>query len=154
MTEVNDFVQLCQEEAEMVGRLVQVLEEEQQALIQGHVDLLEPLADAKSKVLDQLAVVAESRAVLMQEHGVQDSDTVYIWLADKPEASQAWTQLEEMLQRAQSINQLNGCFIEQRLNGVEQTLSFLRHTAASTLGYSRNGQQPVAVTGRRLLGSA
>jgi hypothetical protein len=46
----------------------------------------------------------------MKSLGLSDSDTVYIWLADKPEERQAWLALEDLIHRAQGINQLNGSF--------------------------------------------
>jgi hypothetical protein len=90
--------------------LVELLQQEQQVMIAGQVHLLEDLADSKSKVLDELAMHSQNRARLMKSLGLSDSDTVYIWLADKPEERQAWLALEDLIHRAQGINQLNGSF--------------------------------------------
>ncbi|HJV05803.1 MAG TPA: flagellar protein FlgN [Chromobacteriaceae bacterium] len=154
MNDVEQFVQLCHAESEQVGRLLAVLEDEQQLLIQGQVNRLESVADTKSQVLDDIARQAEHRTQLMQRLGLQDSDTVYIWLADKPEATEAWTRLEEILLRAQSVNQLNGRFIQERLGNVDEALTVLKEAAAATLGYGPDGTQPTINGGGRFLGSA
>ncbi|NHR06170.1 flagellar protein FlgN [Chromobacterium haemolyticum] len=154
MNVVEEFCQLCRAESALVARLIALLEQEQKVLVQGFDVQLDALAESKSAVLDQLAVSAAQRGELMRQIGVQDSETVYIWLADKPEASLAWTGLEEAIQRAQSINQLNGSFIDQRLSLVEGALNTLRDAAASTVGYDKAGQLPELATGRRFLGSA
>ncbi|KMN35955.1 MULTISPECIES: flagella synthesis protein FlgN [Chromobacterium] len=154
MNVVEEFTQLCRAESDLVARLVALLEQEQKILIKGFDVQLDALAESKSGVLDLLAASAAQRGELMRQIGVQDSETVYIWLADKPEASLAWTGLEEAIQRAQSINQLNGNFIDQRLSLVEGALSTLREAAASTVGYDKAGQLPELATGRRFLGSA
>ncbi|MTD32794.1 flagellar protein FlgN [Paludibacterium denitrificans] len=49
MNDVEQFVQLCHAESEQVGRLLAVLEDEQQLLIQGQVNRLESVADTKSR---------------------------------------------------------------------------------------------------------
>ncbi|MEO9384491.1 flagella synthesis protein FlgN [Chromobacterium phragmitis] len=154
MSAVEQFVGHCRDECELVARLVVLLEQEQGLLIQGESQQLEPLADSKSEVLDQLAAQSALRGALMKSLGVQDKDTLYIWLADKPSACEAWTRLEDAINRAQSVNQLNAAFVSERLALVEGSLDVLRSAAASTLGYGRDGQTPEPVTGRRLLGSA
>lgn len=154
MTQELGFADLCRAEATQVARLVELLQQEQQVMIAGQVHLLEDLADSKSKVLDELAMHSQNRARVMKALGLSDSDTVYIWLADKPEERQAWLALEDLIHRAQGINQLNGSFIEQQLGQVEESLAVLRQAAAATLSYDRGGQQPQPVGGRRFLGSA
>ncbi|OQS30486.1 flagella synthesis protein FlgN [Chromobacterium violaceum] len=154
MSAVEQFVSYCRDEIEIVARLVDLLEQEQKLLIRGESLQLEPLADHKSEVLDQLAAQSAQRGRLMESLGVQDKDTLYIWLADKPSACKEWTRLEDAVNRAQSINQLNAAFVDERLAQVESSLDVLRTAAASTLGYGPDGQPPELVSGRRLLGSA
>ena len=154
MSVIDEFAQLCRDEADLVSRLVVLLEQEQALLIQGEEYKLEALADSKSAVLDELAQQSSCRGKLMGSLGVQDRDTLYIWLADKPRACEAWTALEDAVNRAQSINHLNGSFVNARLALVEKSLLVLRTAAAATLGYDRGGNKPEVVTGRRLLGSA
>ncbi|MBX9298140.1 flagella synthesis protein FlgN [Chromobacterium piscinae] len=154
MSAVEQFVNCCRDEIKIVDRLVGLLEQEQALLIQGESQQLEGVADSKSEVLDLLAAQSSLRGRLMESLGVQDKDTLYIWLADKPEACVEWTRLEDAVNRAQSINQLNAVFVNERLALVEGSLDVLRSAAAATLGYGRDGQTPELVTGRRLLGSA
>ncbi|QEL54203.1 flagella synthesis protein FlgN [Chromobacterium paludis] len=154
MSVIEEFVSLCRAEAELASRLVVLLEQEQQVLIQRQENRLAALADDKSAVLDLLASQSALRGRLLAEQGVQDKDTLYIWLADKAEACSAWVELEDAIGRAQSINQLNESFVSERLNEVEGALNVLRNAAADTLGYGKDGNRPDVVTGRRLLGSA
>ncbi|WP_293761164.1 flagellar protein FlgN [uncultured Aquitalea sp.] len=150
----QQFVLLCQQEADHVSLLVQVLQQEQQAMINGSTELLEPLADSKSRLLDELAGQSQQRGLLMKELGLSDSDTVYIWLADKPAARDAWVALEDGVHRAQSINELNGRYIADRLSHVEDALCVLRQAASATLSYGKDGVQPAGISGQRFLGSA
>nr|WP_176426121.1 flagellar protein FlgN [Chromobacterium sp. ASV5] len=154
MTTVEEFTQLCRDESDLVSRLVALLEEERDLLLDNQDLRLESVAQSKSQVLDSLARQAALRGQLMRRIGIQDQDSVYIWLADKPEACAAWVQLEDGLGRAQSVNQLNGAVIDQRLAQVEESLNVLRTAASATLGYGRDGQQPDVAAGGRFLGSA
>ncbi|POA99594.1 hypothetical protein C2134_05820 [Chromobacterium sinusclupearum] len=154
MSVIDEFTELCRAEIALMSRLLALLEQEQSLLVHRLEHQLDALADEKSEVLDELAQQSALRGKLLAGQGVQDKDTLYIWLADKPAACEAWVQLEDVVGRAQGVNQLNAGFVSERLQEVEGALTALRAAAASTLGYDRDGNRPDVVTGRRLLGSA
>ncbi|MDF0605059.1 flagellar protein FlgN [Neisseriaceae bacterium TC5R-5] len=148
------FIELCRAEIDLVTRLVSLLLEEQKVLIQGLDERLTALSDEKNAVLSLLTRQSAKRGAFMQQLALQDKEAVYCWLADKPIASKVWTELEEALRHAQSINQLNSGFLEQRLSVVEKALDSLRTAATASLGYDKEGQQAEVQGGGRFLGSA
>lgn len=154
MTEIERFVALCRDETEVVARLVALLEQERQILIAGEVLKLEALADEKNSVLALLAEKGSERQALLAARGIDGSGPVRAWLADKPAACKVWVALEDLLQKALTLNQVNGRYIAQGLQRTEQALSALKAAAGATMAYGPDGSQDGLPLGGRHLGSA
>jgi len=154
MSDVEQFVQLCRDEADLVARLIAFLEQEQGALVSGNILQLEPLADEKEAALRALTVKGQERQALLLRLEISDVAGVRSWVRDKPDACDAWVQLEDTLQKALVLNQFNGRVIDQGVKNSQQALNVLKTAAASTLGYGRDGSQAAVPMGGRHLGSA
>jgi flagella synthesis protein FlgN len=154
MSDVEQFVELCRDETDLVSRLIAFLEQEQQALVRGDILQLEPLADEKGSALQALSERGRERQALLLQLGIASVAEVRVWVADKPEACDAWVKLEDTLQKALVLNQFNGSVIDTGLKNSQQALSVLKTAAASTLGYGRDGSQAAVPMGGRHLGSA
>lgn len=154
MPQAAIFTELCQSETALLKQLAALMQQEQAVLVRNEAPALEPLAEEKARLLEQLAVQARRRAGLMLEAGLTDADSVHGWLADKATACAAWGELDTALKQVQAINRLNGQLVERHLALTEETLEVLRQAAISTLGYGKDGSLPALSGGGRHFGSA
>ena len=134
--------------------LLNVLEQEEQALVEGEADLLPKLNALKMAQLQTLSTLAHTRhdtllaAGLTPDHAGMDS-----WLAQqgKPEHHTQWATLQTMEQQAQALNQRIGVLIELRLNSTRQALNVLVQAATSQGGlYDQAGCSVASRNGKPL----
>ncbi|PKO67481.1 MAG: flagellar protein FlgN, partial [Betaproteobacteria bacterium HGW-Betaproteobacteria-17] len=112
--------------------LLQVLQDEEQALIDGAADRLAGLNTAKLNQLQTVSDQARSRLADLQAAGhPPDHAGMDAWLAQlgQPEAGARWQQLRGMEQDAQALNQRIGALIELRLASTRQALNVLVQSA-------------------------
>lgn len=112
--------------------LLKVLEQEEQALVQGEADLLPKLGAAKMTQLQTLSSMARERHDELVGAGLTaDHAGMGLWLGrhGTPEQQAIWTSLEVMEQQAQAMNQRIGTLIEMRLNSTRQALNVLVQAA-------------------------
>lgn len=134
--------------------LLKVLEQEEEALVEGEADLLPKLSAAKMSQLQTLNTLARARheglqgANLTADHAGMDA-----WLAQQgtPEQQVLWESLQEMEQQAQAMNQRIGVLIELRLNSTRQALNVLVQAAKSQGGlYDQGGCSVASRNGKPL----
>lgn len=134
--------------------LLNVLEQEEQALIDGEADLLPKLNALKMAQLQSLNNLVRARhddllaAGLTSDHAGMDA-----WLAQqaKPEDATQWERLQAMEQQAQAMNQRIGSLIELRLNSTRQALNVLVQAATSQGGlYDQAGCSVATRNGKPL----
>ena len=134
--------------------LLNVLEQEEQALVDGEADLLPKLNALKMAQLQTLNKLVRTRydgllAVgLTPDHAGMDA-----WLVQqgKPEDSTQWEKLQAMEQQAQAMNQRIGVLIELRLNSTRQALNVLVQAATSQGGlYDQAGCSVASRKGKSL----
>lgn len=134
--------------------LLQVLRDEEQALVDGAADQLAPLNASKLVQLEALSDHARSRLAGLRAAGhTPDHAGMDAWLAhdERPESRRAWQQLCEMEQEAQAINQRIGALIELRLSTTRQALNVLVHSATRQSGlYDHAGLAVAAHKGKPL----
>lgn len=134
--------------------LLQVLQEEEQALIEGDADRLALLSTAKLTQLQSVSSHAQSRhADLLAAGHTPDHAGMDAWLAQhgQPGHRAPWLQLCEIEQQAQAINQRIGSLIELRLTSTRQALNVLIHSATRQGGlYDHAGLAVAAHKGKPL----
>ncbi|KVW96111.1 flagella synthesis protein FlgN [Thiobacillus denitrificans] len=134
--------------------LLQVLQEEEQALIEGAADRLAGLNTTKLTQLQTVSEHARNRLADLQAAGhTPDHAGMDSWLAQlgQPEARTHWQQLRDMEQAAQAMNQRIGALIELRLASTRQALNVLVHSATSQGGlYDQAGLAVAARKGKPL----
>ncbi|MCD6706716.1 MAG: flagellar protein FlgN [Thiobacillus sp.] len=134
--------------------LLDVLREEEKALIAGDADRLALLNTAKLTQLQTVSDHARSRLADLQAAGhPPDHSGMTAWLArlGQPEARACWQQLNQMEQDAQAANQRIGVLIELRLATARQALNVLVHSATSQGGlYDQAGLAVAAHKGKPL----
>ncbi len=134
--------------------LLNVLGEEERALVDGEADRLAPLNAAKLAQLHTLGNLARARHdELLAAGHTPDHAGMNAWLAQhgQSEHDARWQQLCAMEQQAQAMNQRIGTLIDMRLSATRQALNVLIHAATSQNGlYDQAGQSVSASKGKPL----
>jgi flagella synthesis protein FlgN len=134
--------------------LLDVLQEEEQALIAGDADRVALLNSAKLTQLQSVSDHARGRhddllaAGHTPNHAGMDA-----WLAQygQPDLRTRWQQLCAMEKEAQAMNQRIGSLIEMRLTSTRQALNVLVHATANQGGlYDHAGLAVAAHKGKPL----
>ncbi|MBT9568209.1 MAG: flagellar protein FlgN [Thiobacillus sp.] len=134
--------------------LLKVLEQEEEALVEGEADLLPKLSAAKMAQLQTLNTLARARHDGLLSAGLSaDPAGMDAWLERDGTAEQQvlWESLQKMEQQAQAMNQRIGVLIELRLNSTRQALNVLVQAAKSQGGlYDQGGCSVASRNGKPL----
>jgi flagellar biosynthesis protein FlgN len=132
--------------------LLNVMGEEERALVDGEADRLAALNASKLAQLHTLSNLARARYVELQAAGyTPDLAGMDTWLSrhGQPEHQARWRQLCDMEQEARALNQRVGTLIDMRLSSTRQALNVLVHAATSQNGlYDQAGQSVAASKGK------
>lgn len=146
---------ILQQEQAALDRFIDLLNQEQAALVNADVDALLALTETKLKQTDQLTALAGQRVAMLARAGfAADAAGVSGWLASQPKAvADAWHQLLDSAQAAQRINQTNGKLIQTHLQHNQQALSTLLNASNRANVYGPDGQARTgAAPGQRSIG--
>lgn len=170
---------LAQTVAELT-RFVQLLSDEQAALVSAQTDLLPGLAEQKSALATRLAELEAQRAARLAADGfATDRQSLEAWFrqgersahptsrpativqntgvatldAQALDAQALLFQFFALAAQAKEKNELNGQLINAHLQQNQQALNALLGASAEVSTYSADGQQK-SNTGKRPLGSA
>ena len=130
--------------------MLNVLGEEERALVNGEADRLAPLNASKLNQLQTLSKLSRARhdGLLAAGH-TPDHAGMDTWLAQlgQPEHHASWKQLCELEHKARETNQRIGALIDMRLTSTRQALNVLIHSAKRQDGlYDQEG---LSVAGRK-----
>lgn len=130
--------------------LLQVMQDEEQALIAGDTERLALLGTAKLTQLQSVSDHVQNRHAVLQAAGqAVDHAGMEAWLAQHGQAEHraCWQQLCDMEQTARATNQRIGALIEMRQASTRQALNVLIHSATRQGGlYDHDG---LAVASRK-----
>jgi flagella synthesis protein FlgN len=134
--------------------MLNVMGEEEQALVKGEADHLARLTASKLAQLQTLNNLANTRNNALLEAGLSADQTgMNTWLTQhgQPEHRTQWQHLCQMEQDAQAMNLRIGKLIEMRLAATRQALNVLIHATTNQGGlYDQAGQSVAAHTGKPL----
>lgn len=134
--------------------LLNVLAEEERALVDGEADRLAQLNASKLSQLQNLGKLASARhADLLAAGSTADHAGMESWLTQHgdPESRARWQELCEMERQAQATNQRIGSLIDLRLASTRQALNVLVHAATHRNGlYDQDGLAVAARSGKPL----
>ncbi len=136
-----------------------VLLSEQQALIDGNVDLLAKITEQKNASAEQLNTIAEHRIARIKALGfTPDKDGMQKWIRETGgAASKTWKSLMTIAAEIQHINEVNGKLIYTRLQLTERTLSVLLAAVNQANLYGPSGRPagtPQSSNVRGIIGKA
>lgn len=147
---------LAREQAAL-DRFIDLLQQEQTALVDANVDDLQRISEDKQKQSEQLNDLARQRMALLQGAGfATDRAGVQAWLAQQsPAVQDIWQKLLDSAQAAQHLNQTNGTLIQTHLEFNQRALIALMQAANVANVYGEDGQpQAGPGTGGRSIGKA
>jgi flagella synthesis protein FlgN len=134
--------------------LLNALQEEERALVDGEADRLAQLNASKLAQLQTLGKLARTRHdELLAAGHTADHVGMDRWLAQhgQPEQRIRWQELCDMEQQARAMNQRIGSLIDLRLASTRQALNVLIHAATSRNGlYDQAGLAVAAHKGKPL----
>ncbi len=134
--------------------LLQVMRDEEQALIAGDTERLALLNTAKLTQLQSVSDHVQSRHAALRAAGhAVDHAGMDAWLAQhgRAEHRASWQQLREAEQAARTTNQRIGALIDMRLSSTRQALNVLIHSATRQGGlYDHDGLAVAAQAGKPL----
>lgn len=142
------------EESSAWQTLLDALQQEEHALVDGEADRLPTMNAVKMAQLQTLSNLARARHDALQAAGLSpDQNGMAAWLTQqaKPECHALWEGLQRMEQRAQAMNQRIGVLVELRLNATRQALNVLVQAAKSQGGmYDQAGCSVTSNKGKPL----
>lgn len=149
------FAALIKAELGGFQEFLQLLQQEQGALIKGDADQLLQLAARKSELVETLAGFSAQRISCISAAGCENSASGIAAYLDTIKAQTAtrelWSKLLDLAREADRINRSNGILIDTRLRHNQQTLSVLHSAANPAVSlYGPDGQISGAASGRQL----
>jgi len=132
---------LQQEQAALDG-FIDLLRQEQAALVAANVEKLQSLSELKQKHSERLNDMAQQRIAMLDRAGFKsDAAGVAAWLASQPASvGESWKKLLESAQIARQLNQTNGKLIQTHMQHNQQALAALMNAANRADVYGADGQ--------------
>jgi flagella synthesis protein FlgN len=141
---------LLQEQAAL-DRFINLLQQEQAALVKADVDALVSISERKLKQAEELNAMERERAKILARDGFGGDVTG--WLAQQPQTvGAAWNRLMESARTAQRLNQANGKLIQTHLQQNKQALAALMNASSMASAYGPDGQPRSGTTTHRIIG--
>jgi flagella synthesis protein FlgN len=129
---------LLQEQAAL-DRFIDLLQQEQAALVKGDVDALISISERKIKQAEQLNTMERERSRLLEDAGF--GSNVAGWLTQQSAPTiLAWERLMESARTARHLNQTNGKLIQTHLQHNKQALRALMNASNMAGAYGPDGQ--------------
>lgn len=138
-----------------VNSLLQLLKQEQAALVDADVERLAGLTEEKSKLASQMAQLAKQRHGLLAAAGFEATETgMQAWLNSAHASAtdkRAWSDLLAVVKAANELNRLNGLLIGQHMARNQTALNILQGDTENSGIYGPNGQSATKIGSRRLV---
>lgn len=122
--------------------LIELLGDEQNALVAGEVDgdRLTEVARRKQTELRAIETLENGRRSVQAKLGYADGTAGAEAAARDAGCIATWQQVHDAARRVAHLNQLNGTLVEQRMQHNQQVLTLLRELARDAL-YGQDGHQ-------------
>ncbi len=142
------------EEVARLRDFLELLDQEQKALVKGDIERLMSLAAEKTELFGRLAKLGEARGKALVAAGLAaDRQGMESWLETHGEpggGKRYWLELLALAKKAHARNQTNGELISTRLANNQQALSALMAAANQASLYGPDGQAHPLGVGRSL----
>jgi flagella synthesis protein FlgN len=147
-----------QQEQAALDQFIELLQQEQAALVAADVDKLQSLSELKQQLSEHLNTLAQQRAAQWERAGFSnDAAGTRAWLATQPPSIvDTWNKLLSTAQTARDLNQTNGQLIQTHMQHNQEALAVLLGAANRLDVYGADGQ-PLSSPGsggQRIIGKA
>ena len=143
-----------QTERAAIEALVAILEQEREALVQGHTDRLTHIATRKRELLLHVAHLGDQRNRVLEQSGMSpDRSGMERWLQVHDQngiAQTQWRALVTSTQYAEELNRRNGIYIDASARANQQALQALLAACAAAGTYSSAGRAVNPLSSRSL----
>ncbi len=132
-----------EQESSTVGRLIEILEQEQSCLIQADLEQVQTLLEEKSALLQNLNLLSQERYQWLSAAGFPANESgMSDWLKENREHAlqTSWLTMQQALLKAKELNRINGMLINKHLTRNQQLLSTLRGQTEIDQFYGPSGQ--------------
>ncbi len=133
---------IFRDELAALGRFIEILQQEQAALVKADAEQLTAISQEKSAQAEALMALGRQRIDALAHIGIaSDAASVEAWIIGQPrEVRAAWQALVESARAAQHLNQVNGTLVETQLQQTQRALQTLTNAANPTSVYGADGQ--------------
>ena len=146
-----DLARTVAAETAEVGALVQILRQEQQALLARDFERVYAMAVSKRAHLANLGALNAARATMLGANGLSPDNAGMLAAANRSSAlRQPWDRLLALVLEARQINLVNGRLIATAMRFTTGALAALEHAASHFATYGADGQTQTAPASRTL----
>jgi flagellar biosynthesis protein FlgN len=133
---------LLEAESQAVVVLLDLLEQEQQALIRADIKLIADLVASKSQALSSIHQHAQTRYKTLKQLGFKDDELgMEDWLKNQHKSVQSfWLSAQQTLLKAKELNRVNGILIQKHMQRTQQMLNVIQQKSGTEQVYGPNGQ--------------
>tara|TARA_R110002073_G_scaffold99414_1_gene227113 strand:- start:916 stop:1401 length:486 start_codon:yes stop_codon:yes gene_type:complete len=140
----TDFVASLKDEQAAVNAFIELLKKEENALIKVNMEDVDFLASDKVRMIEVLTNFSKQRCRHLISQGLPpDSTGMDAWLAKQTshdDVNAIWTELLQLAQTAQQLNNTNGTIISTRLQHTQRAYAALQSAAGNISLYGPKGQ--------------
>jgi flagella synthesis protein FlgN len=152
------YAAVLEQERERVREFLELLEQEQAALVAGdHDDLMAFTEQKAARILD-LRRISDARSRLLASHGLRaDKDGMSAWIechGDEP-IRRLWGEIKTLAAQVRAANDINGALVAARLKHNQASIAALQTAARNGCGvYGPDGGTRLTASTTRALASA
>ena len=145
--EANQLSQLLTQEINLADNLLNLMQQEKNAIEVGLLEKLQTITSKKAESLDQIEVIARKRAQLLLALSSEASTAARMnqFIAQQPSpALETLTslvaKLEQSLEKCRHQNSVNGMVISMSQRNVQRNLNIIKGVDHESMTYTQNGQ--------------
>jgi len=148
---VHDIARSIAAESARIEAILQILRQEQEALIARDFERVFAFALAKNEHLAELGSLSEARGVNLRLTGLSpDWDGMNTLVAGAEELREPWKRLLTLAEDARQANLVNGRLISAQMRFTSGALAVLQQTSSRFATYGADGQKSAAPAQRTL----
>ncbi|WP_297325816.1 flagellar protein FlgN [Nitrosomonas sp.] len=141
----SNFTSVLEAEKSTLGKFIEILKKEEDALVQGKIEEIDHLSSNKSRLIEKLIQIDNHRNEYLQNQGItlekrSISDWLEKQLSNQPGIQTLWNELLVQAEIAQKINHSNGLIISTHLQHNQRAFAALHCAAGNVSLYGPKGQ--------------
>jgi flagellar biosynthesis protein FlgN len=157
-TKSAHYLAVLEQERDRVREFLELLQQEQSALVAGdHDDLMAYTEQKAARILD-LRRLSDTRSRLLASHGLRaDKDGMSAWIERHGDAPlrRLWDDIKSLAAQVRAANQINGALVAARLKHNQAAIAALQSASRNVSGvYGPDGGTRHTASTTRALASA